>query len=170
MRCSLKNKRHRGIPTFNLNYANNIGHSLTTLLLRDIAKLRDEISKYSHDADLWKLQGEIKNTAGNLCLHLCGNLQHYVGHILGSSRYARNREQEFAARDMTKAALLQEIDNTHLAVKSTLEKLDDNVLESEYPEQVFSHPMTTGYFLIHLSGHLTYHLGQINYHRRILAS
>lgn len=148
---------------------NNIGRSLTSLLLRDIARLREEISHYDKDEDLWKLGGQIKNTAGNLCLHLCGNLQHYIGHILGGSQYVRDREYEFAARNLTKTALLQEIDNTHSAVKSTLEKLDESVLDAEYPQQVLGYPMTTGYFLIHLSSHLTYHLGQINYHRRILA-
>lgn len=143
-------------------------HSIQTILERDLKKLEEEITLYPSEETLWTIAGTIKNPAGNLCLHLCGNLQHYIGAVLGGSGYIRNREREFAARNVSREALISEIQKTKMAVRSALEKLDPNTLYNIYPEQVFSYSMTTAYFLIHLTSHLGYHLGQINYHRRLL--
>lgn len=143
--------------------------SLQKLLLRDLDSLAKEISLFPTEESLWLLQGDIKNTAGNLCLHLCGNLQHFIGTVLGQTGYVRNREAEFADKNVPKEKLLAEVEATKKAVSQTLAKLDVAALQKEYPIQVFGEPMTTEYFLIHLAGHLNYHKGQINYHRRILA-
>jgi uncharacterized damage-inducible protein DinB len=137
------------------------------LLLRDLNKLKQEIHAYKTEETIWTLDGEIKNTAGNLCLHLCGNLQHYIGAVLGQSGYLRNRDAEFCTKGLSKEALLKEIDATLRVVPKTLTALDPATLDQQYPEDVFGKPMPTGYFLIHLAGHLNYHLGQINYHRRL---
>jgi uncharacterized damage-inducible protein DinB len=142
--------------------------SLLKLFDRDLQRLEEEITLYQSDEAIWKLSGEIKNTAGNLCLHLCGNLQHYIGANLGRTSYVRNRDNEFAAKDLPKDQLITEIQKTRQVVRETLETLKPSVLENEYPEKVYEYPMTTAYFLIHLTAHLNYHLGQINYHRRIL--
>jgi hypothetical protein len=138
------------------------------LMLRDLAKLRQEIEAYPTNESLWTIQGEIKNPTGNLCLHLCGNLQHYIGAVLGKSGYVRNRDAEFSTRGVPKEALLKEIDATLAIVTRTLENLEPSLLDQEYPENVFNRSMTSGYFLIHLAGHLNYHLGQVNYHRRLV--
>jgi hypothetical protein len=140
------------------------------LMLRDLGKLRKEIEAYPSNELLWVIRGDTKNPGGNLCLHLCGNLQHYIGAVLGKSGYVRNRDAEFSKRDLTKDTLLKEIDVTINIVPKTLEKLDSSMIEQPYPENVFDRPMTTGYFLIHLAGHLNYHLGQVNYHRRLSES
>jgi uncharacterized damage-inducible protein DinB len=138
------------------------------LLDRDLAVLEKEISLYTSDSGLWKVAGDIKNPAGNLCLHLCGNLQYYIGAVLGNSGYIRNRDAEFSTKGLTKEELLSEIAKTRKAVSLALQNLNPALLETTYPVEVFKDPMTTGYFLIHLSAHLGYHLGQINYHRRLL--
>ena len=143
-------------------------YSIQTILDRDLKRLEEEISLYPSEETLWTIAGTIKNPAGNLCLHLCGNLQHYIGAVLGGSDYIRNRDREFAARNISREALISEILKTKVAVRSALEKLDPKKLDDTYPEQVFSYSMTTAYFLIHLTSHLGYHLGQINYHRRLL--
>ncbi|MCK6618476.1 MAG: DUF1572 domain-containing protein [Cyclobacteriaceae bacterium] len=143
--------------------------SLIKLFDRDLTTLEKEINLYPTEGAIWNLGGEIKNTAGNLCLHLCGNLQHFIGTVLGHSGYVRNRDYEFAARDLTREQLLREIQTTKEAVKSTLSQLDEVALQKEYPLQTLGYPMTTSYFLVHLFGHLNYHLGQINYHRRLVA-
>ena len=148
---------------------NHFIRSITTIIERDLKKLEEEIKLYPTEASLWILHGAIKNPAGNLCLHLCGNLQHYIGAILGGSGYIRDRDREFAVRHIIREDLLSEIQQTREAVRSAMEKLDPNTLEQTYPEQVFSYSMTTSYFLIHLASHLGYHLGQINYHRRLLS-
>lgn len=144
--------------------------SLIKLFDRELTMLEKEITHYPAEADIWKLNGEIKNTAGNLCLHLCGNLQHFVGTVLGHTGYVRNRDYEFAAKDIAREQLLREVQATKEVVHATLAKLDESILQKEYPLQTLGYPMTTSYFLIHLYGHLNYHLGQINYHRRLIHS
>lgn len=143
--------------------------SLTTIFDRDIRKLEQEIKLYPDDGSVWKVDGAIKNPGGNLCLHLCGNLQHYIGNILGNTGYKRDREFEFSARGLPLQKLFSEVEQTQRSVVNTLKNLDVSVLDKQYPEDVFGHPMTTSYFLIHLAAHLGYHLGQINYHRRLLS-
>lgn len=146
----------------------SLTESLAKIFERDLLKLEGEMKLYKDDASVWKTGGEIKNPAGNLCLHLCGNLQHYVGHVLGKTNYKRNRDLEFASKAIPLPDLLAEVQKTRDAVALALRNLDSSVIEKEYPEKVFDYPMTTGYFLIHLAAHLSYHLGQINYHRRLL--
>ena len=117
---------------------------------------------------IWLIKGDIKNPAGNLALHLCGNLQHYIGAVLGNTGYVRERPMEFSLKNISAKDLALEIIKTKEAIKRTFTKLDPALLDEEYPEKVFDHPMTTQYFLIHLTAHLGYHLGQVNYHRRLI--
>ena len=142
--------------------------TLTKLFLRDLEKLKTEISSFKDEKNIWKISGEIKNSAGNLCLHLCGNLQHFIGAVLGNSGYVRNRDAEFSRKNVPLKELLSEIDETTKAVEKTLKELKEENLEKIFPINVFGYEMTTEYFLVHLTGHLNYHLGQINYHRRLL--
>lgn len=143
---------------------------LSSLFDRDLATLKAEIGKYQNEADLWRVDGEIVNSAGNLCLHLSGNLQHFFGTVLGGSAYVRDRDSEFGRRNVPQAELLAEIDAAAESVRSTLAGLTDEALGKTYPIEVFGHPMTTEFFIVHLATHLSYHLGQINYHRRLLSN
>ena len=147
---------------------NLIVESVQKLFIRDLDKLSSELSQYKDETLIWKLQGEIKNTSGNLCLHLCGNLQYYIGTVLGNSGYVRNRDNEFALKYISRENLLNEIIQTKKAVVGALPHLTESQLHADYPVDVFGHPTTTGFFLIHLSAHLGYHLGQVNYHRRLV--
>lgn len=147
---------------------NPVVESLQSVLLRDLDKLAEEISLYPTEESIWKTAEGITNSGGNLCLHLCGNLQHFIGTIIGKTGYKRNRDAEFSTRNVSKASLLDEIEKTKAAIASSLPKLTSGQLEETYPLEVFGRPMTTGYFLIHLSAHLGYHLGQVNYHRRLV--
>ena len=143
--------------------------SLLKIFDRDLQKLEEEIRQYPNDESLWQLSGEIKNTAGNLCLHLCGNLQHYIGARLGRTAYVRDRDNEFAAKGLSKDQLVEEIQRARQAVRETLETLKPSIMDTDYPERINDQTMKVSHFLIHLASHLNYHLGQINYHRRILA-
>jgi len=143
---------------------------LKRLYERDLEKLRDEIALYASDADLWKMDGEISNSAGNLCLHLSGNLKHFFGAVLGNSGYVRDRDAEFATKNVPRSEMMADVDVAKNVVLSTLAELTEDDLGKPYPIEVFGHPMTTAFFLTHLATHLNYHLGQINYHRRLLAS
>jgi uncharacterized damage-inducible protein DinB len=142
--------------------------ALKEIFNRDLNKLKKEISLYQHEPALWITEANIANTAGNLCLHLVGNLNTFIGAQLGKSGYVRHRELEFSLRDVPREDLLQKIDDTISVVEKTLDSLSEEKLAEEYPIVVFEGKTTTAYMLIHLSTHLGYHLGQINYHRRLL--
>jgi uncharacterized damage-inducible protein DinB len=145
-------------------------NNLIALFDRDILKLKSEISSYAREETIWEISGLTSNSGGNLCLHLMGNLQHYIGHVLGGNDYLRNRAAEFTRKDVPVSELLTELDHTREIVAKTIRSLPDEALEKLYPKRVFDYEMTTGYFLLHLLAHLNYHLGQINYHRRLLDS
>jgi hypothetical protein len=144
--------------------------SIEKILLRDLGRLETELRAYDRAEQIWTLTGEIKNPAGNLCLHLCGNLQHYFGTVLGGTGYKRNRDAEFSLRNVPTEMLLSEIQAAKKSIETTLPKLREEDLDKEYPEKVFDYPMTTRFFFIHLTAHFSYHLGQVNYHRRLTLS
>ena len=134
---------------------------------RDLLKLRDEIKNFKDDDNLWRTEDGVSNSAGTLVLHLMGNLNFCVGTTLGNTGYVRNRELEFSATDVPRAELIAGIDGVIEIVKNTLPSLTQQQLEAIYPLEFFG-PKSTGWYLTALYGHLTYHLGQINYLRRIL--
>ncbi|WP_299116403.1 DinB family protein [uncultured Winogradskyella sp.] len=142
--------------------------TLIRLFNRDLNKLKEEINLYKDEFNLWKINGSISNSAGNLCLHLVGNLNHFIGAILGDTGYVRQRDLEFSLKNVSRAEMIKQVDDTMLVVESVLHQLTEADLYKEYKIHVFKNPMTTEYFLVHLTTHLAYHLGQINYHRRLL--
>lgn len=142
--------------------------TLVKIFTRDLNKLKQEITLYSKESNLWVLEKSIANTAGNLCLHIVGNLNYYIGSVLGNSGYVRERDLEFSLHGFSKDELIDQIDATIYIIKVILEKLSAKDLKNKYPLEVFKEPITTEYFLVHLTTHLSYHLGQINYHRRLL--
>ncbi len=142
--------------------------TLKSLFTRDLNRLRQEIELYKQDENLWKTQEQIANSGGNLCLHLIGNLNTYIGKEIGHSGYMRDREKEFSLKNIPRPYLLRMIDDTIQVVNNSLDNLDENTLANEYPVLVFEEMTSTEYLLVHLATHLTYHLGQINYHRRLI--
>ncbi|NMH86114.1 DinB family protein [Flavivirga algicola] len=144
--------------------------TLIKIFIRDLNKLKTEIKAYKTEENLWLLNKDITNSAGNLCLHIVGNLNHFIGATLGNTGYVRQRDLEFSHKDILRTTLLKQVDDTIQMVEDVLTKLLDENLEKEYPIVVFKGPMSTEYFLVHLATHLSYHLGQINYHRRLLDS
>ncbi len=144
--------------------------SLKLIFDRDLDKLKTELDAYSDENQLWLMDDGINNCAGNLVLHLCGNIQHFVGAILGKTGYIRRRDDEFNLKGVSIDELRKQIQTTKRVVQETLSGLDPEQLSESYPIKVFGDKeMSTNFFLIHLVTHLNYHLGQINYHRRILA-
>ena len=142
--------------------------SLIEIFDRDLNKLKIEISSYESESSLWLIEKDIKNSGGNLCLHLIGNLKQFIGNVIGKFDYTRNRDAEFGSKDVPKKDLVSEIEETKEIVIASLKKLNADDFEKIYPINVFNKEMTTGFFLISLAAHLNYHLGQINYHRRII--
>ena len=142
--------------------------TLQKIFKRDLEKLKQEIASYRVENNLWKVDKSIANSSGNLCLHLVGNLNAYIGVEIGKTGYGRNRDLEFSLKNIPQLQLVKMIEDTIVVVEEALSKLKENDLEREYPLVIFKEKTSTGYFLIHLAVHLGYHLGQVNYHRRLL--
>ena len=142
--------------------------TLSALFTRDLNNLKTEIAAYKNEAVIWEVPEGIANSAGNLCLHLVGNLNGFIGAELGKSGYIRQRDLEFSLKNILRIDLIEKIEATIPMITKVIEQLTDEQLNSEYPLLVFKEKTTTQYFLVHLATHLSYHLGQINYHRRLL--
>jgi uncharacterized damage-inducible protein DinB len=142
--------------------------TLKILFSRDLNRLKVEIESYQNESKIWYIDKNISNSAGNLCLHLIGNLNTYIGVQIGKTNYIRNRELEFSQKNVQQAELVAQIDATIVVVNNSLDQLTDKNLKEEYPLLVFEAKTSTEFLLIHLTTHLSYHLGQINYHRRLL--
>jgi hypothetical protein len=139
-------------------------NSITKLYERDLLKLKQEIEMYGNEADLWKIQGEIANSAGNLTLHLIGSLNHFIGNHLGGTDYVRNRPLEFSNKNVPKIELIAKIEATRQMLNEVVPKISREVLAQKQTDGENSNE----YFVIQLYGHLNYHLGQVNYHRRLV--
>ena len=143
-------------------------NTLIQLFERDLNRLMTEIGLYKEEETIWKIEKGISNSTGNLTLHLIGNLNTYIGKELGGTGYVRNRELEFSTKFVKRDLLIEQLNATLEMIKATLSGLSNKDLMQEYPILVFTEKTTTEYLLVHLTTHLTYHLGQINYHRRLI--
>lgn len=142
--------------------------TLQQLFKRDLEKLKLEIESYHDEKKLWHVEKSISNSAGNLCLHLIGNLNHFIGAEFGKTGYVRDRPLEFSDKNVPREILIQKINETIKVVDMSIGKLTESQLQQDYPVIVFADKMSNEFFLVHLAAHLSYHLGQINYHRRLL--
>jgi uncharacterized damage-inducible protein DinB len=142
---------------------------LTDFFERDLKKLVEEISLYKDDESLWIVKPGISNSAGNLSLHLIGNLNHFIGAILGNTGFIRERDKEFSSKNISRNEIISELKKTIQIINNTLAGLSGEDLEVIYPLEMFGKKINTSWMLIHLITHLNYHLGQINYHRRFIS-
>jgi hypothetical protein len=142
--------------------------SLNKLFTKSLNQLKTELLAYQKEANIWLVEDGFSNSSGVLTKHLLGNLNHFIGAVIGNSGYVRNRDLEFENQSVPKEILLGEIDELIELLNRVFTDFEVNKLNESYPLQVFGEPMTYEYFMIHLLSHLNYHLGQINYHRRIL--
>ena len=142
--------------------------SIHRVLIRDLNALRREINAYPNQSDLWLAPPGISNSAGSLTLHLTGNISHFIGAVIGENGYVRNRDAEFADKNIDLVELERRIDVAIQSVEDGLSEISDLDLEKPYPILLGELQLTIGQFLIHLVSHFGYHLGQIDYHRRIV--
>jgi uncharacterized damage-inducible protein DinB len=145
-----------------------VSESIRTIFHRELRALRREIETYPNEKDIWAVPAGIGNSAGTLALHLAGNLQHYLGARLGGTGYVRNRDAEFARRNVSRADILEELDAANVAISRAFEGINDSDLAMAYPEKISGSTLSNGEWLIHLVAHMAYHLGQIDYHRRLV--
>ena len=142
-------------------------NSFKQLYLNFLNSLKDEISLYKDPENIWLLSGSISNTPGNLCLHICGNLNHFFGAVIGNTGYIRERDQEFSKRNLSREELFGAIDETKIMIGKIFDDLTQDDINKIYPINKFGENVTYGFIFSRLVSHLLYHLGQINYHRRL---
>ena len=142
--------------------------TLISLFERDLNKLITEVELYKNEENLWIVENNITNSAGNLTLHLIGNLNTFIGKEIGKTAYIRDRDLEFSQKNVSRIELIQKINETKIIIKNALNHLTNEDLLEDYPVLKFDETTTTEYLLVYLTLHLNYHLGQINYHRRLL--
>ena len=136
------------------------------LYTREIDNLHKEISAFTEERKLWTISGEIKNSPGNLCVHLIGNVNHFIGAVIGKNGYVRNRDAEFSAKNISKQKLLEDIASAKTVVEEVLGRVDAGEMQKDFPVELFG-KKSTEYMLSFFLAHFTYHLGQINYFRRL---
>lgn len=142
---------------------------ITSLFERDINKLIEELMLYKNEETIWKIKEGITNSGGNLTLHLLGNLNHFIGATLGNTGYIRERDKEFSLKNIPRLQLVEELKKVNSVVKNTLTHLSDEDLEKNFPVPLNDKTLSTSFVLLHLLAHFSYHLGQVNYHRRLIS-
>jgi hypothetical protein len=142
--------------------------ALAAILDRDLATLRREVEAYPDEHGLWREIPGVANVGGTLVLHLTGNLQHYFGARLAKTSYVRDRAAEFARRNVPRSELLREVDAARAAVKAASTSVSAAQLAADFPETIGGSRVQTGDYLGHLAVHFAYHLGQLDYHRRVV--
>jgi hypothetical protein len=142
---------------------------IARLLCRELDGFSREIAMFPDDETIWKTVPGISNSAGNLALHVAGNLQQFVGSALGKTGYVRNREDEFGRRLGTRAEVISELQKAADVVRSTMRQLPEKRLTEEFPQLVMGMHFPGGRFLINLCVHAGFHLGQAGYLRRALS-
>ncbi len=147
-----------------------LADELAALFHRDLTRLQQQLHAWPEGDLLWQRAPGIANSAGNLILHLEGNLRDYVGRSLGGVPYHRERDREFAAQTVPLAELAARLDEVTQLVPGIIRRLSDAQLQATFPGNPLGSPISVQQFLIHLHGHLNYHLGQIDYLRRMRTS
>ena len=142
--------------------------SVIAILDRDLRALRREIEAYPDEDSLWLQPAGVPNSAGTLALHLAGNVQHYLGARLGGTGYVRDRPAEFARRNVPRSEIVQQIEAARTSLAAITSRLGESDLTQDFPEVIGNLRIQTGEYLVHLVSHFTFHLGQIDYHRRIV--
>ena len=140
---------------------------LAALYTRDLARLVRQLDALD-DAHLWQVLPGVTNSPGNLLLHLNGNLREFIGRQLGGVPYVRDRPREFGAKDVSRTAMQAQLVELGSLIPGVIERMTPARWEDLFPENVLGEPLTNRQFVAHLYGHLNYHLGQIDYLRRVL--
>jgi Protein of unknown function (DUF664) len=147
----------------------SLAKNLALLFRRDLSRLIQQIDAFPDDETLWRPLPGIANSAGNLALHIEGNLREYIGRQIGKLPYKRMRELEFSSKGLPREELRSRVEQLGDSIPSIVGELSSEQMQMEYPEVVLEKPLSTQEFLVHLYGHLNWHLGQVDYLRRALS-
>ena len=139
---------------------------IAAIMDRDLRTLRRELEAYADERQIWQEMPGMPNSVGTLALHIAGNLQHYIGALFGGTGYVRDRDAEFARRGVPRAELVAEVERARAAVAVGLARIEAGALDADFPERIAQARIRTGEYLVHLSVHLAFHLGQLDFQRR----
>ena len=142
--------------------------SISTILVRDLNKVIAELNSFAEEQNMWVLDGKINNTAGNLALHISGAVNHFIGAVLGKSGYVRARDEEFSLKGIPREEVIARVREAAKIAAMVLPSIKEEQLDQPFPEKIGNQTLSIGFFLTHLVSHVNYHLGQINYHRRLI--
>ncbi len=142
--------------------------NITNFFERDLDKLIEEINLFKKESDIWKTKEGINNSAGNLVMHLLGNLNHFIGTTLAKTDFVRKRDEEFSVKNIPREKIVSDLYELKETIKKTLPQLSQEDLKKDFPLQIREQTFSTEDMLTFLLAHLNYHLGQINYLRRMM--
>ena len=145
-----------------------LAQELSALYSRDLTRLIQQLNAFPDTATLWQTRAGITNSAGNLSLHLEGNLREFVGRLIGNLDYQRDRPREFSDSGIEKAELIARLTAVRDEIPQVIAGLTAEQLDADFPQVYVGRTLPNRQMLIHLEGHLIYHLGQIDYLRRVL--
>lgn len=140
----------------------------STILSQGIDNIISELNQYENEADIWEIDGEIKNSAGNLAIHLSGSISYFIGAVMAKNGYVRNREAEFSEKNISREKMISELNSTKKMMEAFISKQDADFYNAIFPLQTFGENRSNHFALMIMAVHLNYHLGQINYHRRLI--
>jgi hypothetical protein len=146
----------------------SVATDLAALYTRDLTRLIQELQAFPDTASVWKTAPGVSNAAGTLALHLEGGLRHFIGFRIGKIEYKRDRPLEFSARGVELKELIARLEAVKASIPTVIAALTDAELDAIDPSNGTDKPMTTRQWLVHLYGHLGYHLGQVDYLRRVV--
>jgi len=144
------------------------GPAIAATISRELRALERELNAYATEEQVWALPPGLPNSGGTLALHAAGNLQHFIGAVLGGSMYVRDRDAEFQRRGVPRVELVEGLRRADEVVKDTLGRLDPRTFSESFPMPVANRRLLTSDFMLHLVTHLAYHVGQVDFHRRIV--
>ena len=135
---------------------------------RDLLQLITEVNLFSNEENLWKTEGSVKNSSGNLVLHIIGGLNFLVGTTLAHTGYVRDRDQEFIRKGVERTEMVAQLETLIPMISNTFNALTPEQMEADFPIFFDQPNVSTSYVLVQLLSHLNYHRGQVNYLRRVL--
>jgi uncharacterized damage-inducible protein DinB len=126
------------------------------------------------EEQLWWRPNEASNSAGNLLLHLSGNVRQWILAGVAGQKDVRDRASEFTARSgRSKAELLELLTATLDEVDAALDAIEKEAAASDAPLQRICHPQRYTQSVLdavyHVVEHFSYHTGQIVYIAKLLA-
>lgn len=129
-------------------------------LVEDFLPKIERCIELLNDEQIWWRPNAESNSIGNLVLHLSGNARQWIVCGLGEAADQRNRDAEFAQREViTRDELLTRIKQTIADVDATLADFDpDRLLEKR---RIQGYDVTALEAILHVVEHFSMHTGQI---------